>query len=162
MRGNVAKGAIAIIAQHEIGRAVLSSVIRRGIFVLIRALVITVKAKIDIEPAVAVVVGGCRAGEGSLGRVGELKRVGLEAEFAATLIQKQERPAGAHDDQILASGVGEVGENRASRIFEKPDSGRLGNVIESSVAPVAIEPVGKARGLAHVKVVEAVAINVAN
>ena len=132
------------------------------IFVLIRALIVGVEAEVDIEPAVAIVVGGGRAGERSLRRIGELKRVGLEAKFAAALIQEQQRTVGAYDDQILPAVVVEVGENRAGRIFEQSDSGRLGDVLERSVAAIAIEPVGKAGGLADVEIVEAVAIDVAD
>ena len=123
LRRNIAKGSVAIVAQHEIGRTIFGGVIRRGIFILIGALIIDVKAEINIQPAIAIVVGGRRASESSLRRVGELKRVGLEAKLAAALVQEQQRTGGAHHDQILAAVVVEIGENRAGGVFQKPYAG---------------------------------------
>src|SRR5271156_1720143 len=91
LRSDIAKRSVAIVAHHEIRRTVLGRVIRSRVFVLIRALVIDVEAEINVEPAVAVIVGGRRAREGSLRRNRELKRIRLEAELAAAMIQEQLR-----------------------------------------------------------------------
>ena len=82
------------------------------------ALVVRVEAEINVEPAVAIVVRNGRAGEGSLRRIRELKRVGLLAKLAAAFIQKQQRAVGAHHDDVLAAIVVEVGEQRAGCVFQ--------------------------------------------
>ena len=120
--GNVAKRTVAVVAQHEIGRPVLGRVIRTWIFVLIRALVIGVKAEINIEPAIAIVIGGRRACESSLWRIRELKGIRLEAKFAPALVEEQERTGGADDNQILTAVVVEVRENGTGGVFEEPDA----------------------------------------
>ena len=45
-------------------------------------------------------------------------------------------------------------------VFENADSGCLGYVLKRSIAPVAIEPIGKACRLANVKIVEAIVVDV--
>ena len=134
--------------------------IRRGIFVLPRALVIGVQAEVNVEPSIAVVVGNGRAGERSLRRVRELERVRLLPKLAAAFIQKQQRAVGAHHDHVLAAVVVEIGEQRAGRVFQDPQAGGFGDVFERSVAAVAIEAIGQARRLANIEIVEAVVVDV--
>ena len=86
---DIAKGSVPIVAHHEIGRTILCLVIRHGVAVLIRALVIGVKAEIDVQPSVAVVIRNGGAGEGALGRISKLESIRLEAEFSASLIEKE-------------------------------------------------------------------------
>src|SRR5229473_8639091 len=86
---DIAKGSVPVVAHHEIRRTILSVVIRHGVAVLIRALVIGVKAKIDVQPSVAVIIRNGGTGEGALGRIGKLESIRLEAEFSAPLIEKE-------------------------------------------------------------------------
>src|SRR6267143_73764 len=88
LRGNVAEGSVPIVAHHEVRRTVLRVMVRRGVFVLVRALVIEVEAEVDVQPAVAVIVAQSRAREGPLRSGGKLKRLSLLAELATTFIQK--------------------------------------------------------------------------
>ena len=88
LRGDIAEGPVPIVAHHEVGRTVLSIIVRGGVFVLVRALVIEVEAEVDVQPAVAIVVGHGGTREGPLRRGGKLKRLSLPAELATTFIQK--------------------------------------------------------------------------
>ena len=158
--GYVAECAVALVAHQEIGRTVFGVVIRRRIFVLPRALVVGVEAEVNVEPAVAIVVGGGRSGESSLRRVRELERVGLLAKLAAAFVQKQQRAVGAHHDHVLTAIIVEIGEERAGRVFQDAQAGRFGDVLKRSVAAVAVEPIGQARRLANVEIIETVVVDV--
>src|SRR5207249_2591233 len=61
---NVAESPIPVVAHHEIGRTVFGVIIRRGILILVSALVIKIEAKINVQPAVAVIVGDGRTRKG--------------------------------------------------------------------------------------------------
>src|ERR1700722_4237204 len=87
-RSHIAERAVSVIPHHEIGRAVLGVVIGNRILVLIRSLVIDVKAKINVQPSIAVVVGGRCPRKGSLRSIVELKRIGLLTKLTAPLIQE--------------------------------------------------------------------------
>src|SRR5262249_54970919 len=110
LSSNVAEGTVAVVAHHEVGRAILRVEIWRGITILISSLVIEIEAEINVEPAVTIVVGDGCAGERALRRIRELKGVWLVDELATTLIHEEQRPGSAHDDQILAAVVVEVSE----------------------------------------------------
>ena len=86
--GNVAESPIAVVTHHEIRWAVLRVIIRRGIFVLVRALIIKVKAEINIQPAIAVIVSDGRPREGSLRRLCKLKSIRLLAKLATAFVEK--------------------------------------------------------------------------
>ena len=86
LRSDIEEGPVPIIAHHEVRRTVLGIMVRGGIFVLVRALVVEVEAEVDVQPTVAIVVGQGSTREGPLRRGGELKCVGLGAELAATFI----------------------------------------------------------------------------
>src|SRR5579872_119812 len=87
--GHIAEGSVAIVAHHEIGRAVLGIVIGRRIFVLAGALIVRVEREIDIQPSIAVIVSNGCSSKRSLRRSSELKSVWLLLEFAVTQIQKK-------------------------------------------------------------------------
>src|SRR5919108_81758 len=76
-RGSVHEGSVAFVVKEEIGRAVARVEIRSGIVILVETHVIRVEAKINVEAAVAVIVGNRGMGERSLRRLSELKGVAL-------------------------------------------------------------------------------------
>src|SRR5579863_212486 len=117
LRRNIAKRSVALVAHHEVRRTVFRGVVRDGILVLIRALVIGVETEINIQPAVAVIIGQGGAGESSLRWLREMKRVSLAPKPSAALIQEQQRAVGAHDDHVLAAVVIEIPKQRARRVF---------------------------------------------
>src|SRR5712671_3321819 len=110
---NVAKGSIAIVSHHEIGRTIFGVVIRNGILVLVGPLVIDVQTKIDVQESVAIVVGNGRTGESSLRTAGELERIRLAAKLAIAFIHVQKRAAGANNDYVLTPAIAEVGKESA-------------------------------------------------
>src|SRR5208282_1324019 len=149
LRGDVAETSVPVVAHHEVGWAVLRVVIRRGILVLVCALIINVEAKVNVQPAIAVIVGNGRSRESPLRRVGEFERVGPLTKLAAAFVQKQQWTTRAYNDQVLLAVVINVGKKRAGRILEDPGSRCFGDVLEGSIPAVSIQPVGKAGWLAH-------------
>ena len=89
-----------------------------------------------------------------------MKRVRLQPKLPAALIQEQQRAVRPHHDDILAAIVVKVGEQRTGCVLEDAEARRLRDVLERSVAAIAKQPVGKARGLADVQIVEPIAIDV--
>ena len=159
---HVAKRAVPVVAHHEIRRAVLGVIIRRRILVLVGALVIDVEAKVDIQPAVAVIIGNRGSCKCSLRRRSELKRVRLLAELSAALVQEQHWASRPNHDQILPPVVIDVDNQRARCVFEDADAGRFGNVLECAVAAISIKPVRKSARLANIEVIKPVVVDVAN
>jgi len=153
---------ITAIAEKEVGRSVLRVEIGIWILVLAQALIKAVGAEVDVEQAVAIVVGHGCAGEGALRRACELKGVRLQFEGSIAAIGEEQRPAGADDNQVLAARVGEVGEDRTGGAIEHADSGLFGHIGECAVPAVLVEPVGQAGRLADIDVVQAIAVEVAN
>ena len=86
-------------------------------FVRLGTAIIKIKTKINIQPAVAIIVGNRCARERPLRRVGKPKRVELLFELAVALVQKQQRAALANDNQVLAAIIVNIRKKRASRIF---------------------------------------------
>ena len=97
-----------------------------------------------------------------LAEAGELECVWLLAKFAATLIQKQQRAAGAYHNQVLSPVVVDVGKKRARGILKHAYSGCFRDVLKGAVAAVSIKPIGKTGRLANVKVVESVIVDIAD
>ena len=87
-RSNVAKTAVPVVTHHEIRGTVFGVIIGRGILVLVSALIIKIEAEVNVQPAVAVVVGYGRTREGSLRCFRELKSIRLLAELAFAFIEK--------------------------------------------------------------------------
>src|ERR1700721_4364817 len=88
---DVTKCTVSIVAHHEIRRAILCVIVRRGIFVLVCALIEGIKTEVDIEPTVAVIIGNGGAGKSSLRLVPKQKCVRFLSEFASALVQEQHR-----------------------------------------------------------------------
>ncbi len=133
-----------------------------GIFVLAGALIEDVETEIDVEPAVAIVVGyGC-AGEGALRRRGEVEGVWLLVKFSVAVVQEEQRAVGADYDEVLAAVIVNVDEEGAGGVFDYAYAAGLRDVFEGAVAAIAVEAVGQASGLADVEIVEAVIVDVAD
>jgi len=131
---DVTKSAVTVVAHHEIRRPVSRVVIGRWILVLLRALVIDIETKINVEPSVAVIIRNGRASKRSLRWIRKPKCIGLLNKLAAALIQKQHRPGGADDNQILASVIIDIDKQRGTPCFQLPDARFFGDVFESSIA----------------------------
>ena len=109
LRRHVAKGAIALIAHQEIRRAVVRIVIRSWKFVLPSSLIVGVQTEVDIEPAVAIIIGDGRAGKCALRWSGELKSIFPLSELSLAIIDEEQRPIRPHNDDVLPTGIFEVG-----------------------------------------------------
>ena len=129
--------------------------------ILIESQVIAVKAEVNVEPPVTIVVGYSSVGEGSLRLLFELKRVPLAHKRPVALVQEEKRPAAADDEQVLPSLVLKVGEERACRTVENSDARLLGDVFKRSVAAIAVEPIWQSGRLADVQVVKSVVVIIA-
>src|SRR3984957_4244987 len=115
--GDVAERTVALIAHEEIGRPVLCVVKRRRGFVRLGPAIIKIKTKINIQPAVAIIVGNRCARERPLLRVGKSKSVELLFELAVAFVQKEQRAALANDNEVVAAIIVNIRKERASRIF---------------------------------------------
>src|SRR5439155_14371428 len=136
--------------------------IRGGISVAVESAVIAVKAEVDIEPAVAVVVGERRSGKGPLRLLGEPEGFRHQAEPTVPLVQKKQRPSIGYNDKVLVAVVVQVGEQRARAAAQNTNTRRFGHVLECAIAAVPVKPVGKARWLADVEVVKPVVVDVSD
>ena len=86
--------------------------------VLVQSEVIAVQAKINVETAVAIVVGDGGMGESSLRRSRKFEGVAFQYKLPIALVQKEQRAAGAHDQQILQPLVLEIGKQGAGGAVE--------------------------------------------
>src|SRR5262249_52251249 len=93
--GNVLEVTIAFrgqtVSKEKVGWTVLRIVIRNGIAMLVLAQIVNIGAEVEIESAVAIIIGGRHSGEGALGRRGEAKGILLVTERAVALIEEQQR-----------------------------------------------------------------------
>src|SRR5262249_21060274 len=87
-RGYIVKGPVALVAHHEVGRAVLGVIVRRRILVLIGALILDIEAKVNVEPPIAIIVGNRCPGESTLRRACKTKRIWLLTKLPTTLVEK--------------------------------------------------------------------------
>src|SRR5689334_14056235 len=110
---------------------------------------------------VAVVIGGRHSRESSLRRSREMKRIGPQHEFSAALIQKQQRPRGAEDNQILSARIPQIEKQSAGRVVQNPYARPLRDVLKLSLAKF-VQSIGQAARLADVNFVLSVAIDVAS
>ena len=115
----VAGLSVEAVAEQEIGRPVLRVVIRHRIAVLRLALVVDVAAEVEIQAAVAIVIGRGDAGERALRRRREAERIGQPGEPALAVVQKQQRLVGADQHQVLVAGVAQIDEQRAGRVVQQ-------------------------------------------
>ena len=89
---------IEAVAHQEIRRTILGVEIGDGITKLRLALKEAVSAKVQVELAVAIIVGGGHPGEGALGRIYKAEGVGRQREVALPVVQKEHRTAAAEHD----------------------------------------------------------------
>jgi hypothetical protein len=110
----VLKGPVARVAEEIIGGAIACVEVGNGIAVLIESLVIGVKAKVDVEATVTIVISNGGVSEGSLRRACESECIFLWRELAFSIVHKEQRTGGTDNQQILKSAILEIGEERAS------------------------------------------------
>src|SRR5262249_866698 len=104
--------------------------------------VVVVKAEVDIETSIMVVVRDCRMCEASLWRLRKFECVALERVFSVGLIQEEQRTVVADDDQVLHSLVVEVGKQSTGGVIEHAASGFLSYGFECPTSAILIETVG--------------------
>ena len=151
---------ISFIMEKKIGRAIARVEIRRRVVVLIEAEIIGVETKVDVEAAIAIVVGQSGMGECAQRRLGEGKRARLVFELSVALIDEEKRAGIAYDEQILQATIFEIGEQRAGSGIKDSDAGFFRDVFERAVAAVSVEAVWQARRLTDVEVVETVVVEI--
>ena len=59
--------------------------------ILVEAEIVAVEAEVNIEAAIAVIIGDGGVGEASFGRFGEAESIALDLEGAIAAIEKEER-----------------------------------------------------------------------
>jgi len=124
--GHILEGGISFVVEEEVRRAVPRVVVGKREVVLLDPLIVIIQTEVNIQAPVAIVIAEGCAGEGSLRRLRESKRVGLQTELPIPLIEKEQRSAGGDDDQILIAIVADVREKRArswSRNASQPSDG---------------------------------------
>ena len=130
--------------------------------VLILAPEVDVGAQVEVDLAVAIVVGRSHAGEGSLGRGCEPKGTRAVAEPARSVVDEQQRPAGSQRDEILDSRVAQVEKQGLAGVVEDSYASFVGAIQPATVFDAAIEPVRQAPGLANVNLVPSVPIDISD
>ncbi len=151
----------AVVVKEAVRRAVAGVVVGNWVVILVEAEIVHIEAEVDIQAAVAVVVGNGGVGEGSLGRAREAEGVAPKRESAIALVDEEQGAGGAHDEQILEAAIVEIGEESARGIVEDADTGFLGDVFEGAVAAIAVEAVGQSGWLTDIEIVKAVVVVVA-
>ena len=154
--------ALQLVAEQEVRRPVLRVVIGSGIAVLILALEVQIRAQVQVQLAVPIIVGGGHACERALGLLAEPERVLAETKSARAIVEEQQRPGGCEHDQVLEPQVPQVQEQRLGGVVQHPDARFIGDVGPDPVRPPAVEPVGQAARLAHVQLVPAVSVDIAD
>ena len=84
----------------------------------------------------------------------------LVFEGAISPVQEQQRPTGAHHDQILQAIVGEISKQRARGGIQNTDAGLLGHILEAAVPSIAVEPVWETGWLTDVEIIKAISIEI--
>src|SRR5207237_7954296 len=106
--GDLYEPAVAVISKEHVGRSVQRIMVRRWRtgFVLAHADVIAVRAQIQIQEAVTVVVGHRRRRQRSLQRLLEMEGVGIASEAPLAVIQEQQGPAsGPQETHMVTNGA---------------------------------------------------------
>jgi len=89
--GAILEDAIALIVEKEIRRAVAGVKIRNRVVILIESQIVVVRAEIDVEASVPVVVGGGSVRERSRRRISKPEGIRFEQEFSVSLVLKEKR-----------------------------------------------------------------------
>ena len=158
------KAAPPVVAEEDARRTVARVVVRRGCprFLLAGAEKVRIDAEIQIEKAVAVVVGHRDGGQDALQRLTEAKRVRDVREAAFAIIDEEQRlrPGGEHE--VLVAVVLDVDEQRLRRVVEHAESRTLRHILERRITHGPEETIGKAGGLSDVEIFQPVAIGISN
>ena len=129
--------------------------------VLIEAKVVAVKAEVNVEVPVAVIVGQSRVSKGSLRSTRKLKGIPFKSEGPVPLIQKEQGSTAANYEKILQPLIFEVSKQSTGRVIQYTETGFFRDVFKGSVASVAVKTVRKTRWLAYIQIIEAVIVEVA-
>ena len=126
--GGVDEAALAVVVEQHARRAVARVVVRhrRAGLLLAGAEEVGIDAEIDVEEAVAIVVGHRQAGEDALQRRVEAERAGDRREAALAVVGEQQRLRAGGQHQILIAVVVDVGEQRLRGVVEDADAGAIG------------------------------------
>src|SRR5713226_4198802 len=73
---------------------------------------------------------------------------------------KKKRPSSSYHDQILAAVIIKIRKKRARGRIEHAYVGSFGCILKGPIPAVLIQPIWKASGLADVKVVKSVAVDI--
>jgi hypothetical protein len=162
--GGLDEATVAVVPEEHAGRAVAGVVVGHGgaCLVLARAVVERIDAQVEIEEAVAVVVGHRHRHGRALESPVEAERVGDAGESALSVVQEEDRSRAQAEDEVLVAVVVHVGEEGLRRVVEDGQARPLRRVLEGAVTPGPVEPVGKPRRLGDVEVLEAVAVGIAD
>src|SRR5215469_4747006 len=139
--GAILEDAIAFIMEKEIRRAIAGVKIRNRVVILVESQIVVVRAEIEVEASVPVVVGGGSVRERSRRRMSKPEGIRFEQEFSVSLVLKEKRATGADDQEILVSAVLEVRKQGASCAVEYADSCSVCHVLEGAVTTVAVQAV---------------------
>src|SRR5262249_16209757 len=116
---------------------------------------------IEVEFAVAIVIGRGHPRESTLRLRFELKRVAPQPERSIAVVQEQSRTAGAQKDEVLLANVAEVQEQRAGSLIQDVDPGPFADIDKTS-PNILVEAVRQPPGLADIEFVNAIVIYVSN
>ena len=147
--------------EQAIGRTIAGIVIGDWIVILVEAEVVHIRAEVNIEASIAIVVGYGGVREGSLRRTCKPEGIALDGEGAVALIEEEQGTGAANDEQVLEPPVLKVGEQSAGGTVEHADAGFFRYVFKGSVTAVAVKPVWQSGRLADIEVIEAVIVEVA-
>src|SRR5208282_3912051 len=110
-----------------------------------------VETEINVQAAVAVIVGHGSMRERSRRSIHKVERIAPLLKLSIALIDDQE---------VLEPLILEIRKERTSGAVQHADSSRFRDILESAIAAIAVQPVGKSRGLANIEIIQTVVVKV--
>ena len=151
---------IQTIAEQEVRWAVLRVVVRRRVAVLSFTLEIDVAAEVEVNSAIAVVVGRGNACERTLRSGCEVERVWHWGKVPLPVIEKEQWPAGSNQNKILEAGISQIDKQRACRFIENIQTRLFRNLAKASTLLDLVKTVWQPARLADVDLVASVTVDV--
>ena len=152
---------IESISEKEIRRSILCVVVGCGITVLVFALEVDIAAEIQIDAAIVVKVCGGHSGKSTLRWTSKPKRIRTALKPAIAPVEKEQRTRRAQHYQVLQTAVAKIDEQRRRRVVKNPNSSVFGDVFQAALSAL-VEPVRKPAWLAHVNLILAIVVDVAD